>query len=867
VAEGRTNAPDQRDGRTLWQIFRANVFTPFNGILTTLFVVIMTTGRWQNALFGFVVIFNSTIGIIQELRARSTLDKLAVLNAPMANIVRDGVVKTRPVEAVVADDVLEIRTGDQIVADGVVRSSTGLAVDESLLTGESDPITKHEGSEVRSGSIVVSGIGRFQATAVGGEAYAAQITADARRFSLTYSELRAGANTLLRWISIIMAVTAPIIVWRQFASPDNADWRDAVTGSVAALIGMVPDGLVLLTSMAFVLGAVVLARRNTLVQELPAVEGLARVDVVCLDKTGTLTHGEVQLDRVEVLDEDISRDSHSDDAYSDDAHRDDAHSDIDEALAMLAGDGANATAAAIGQRHPVSSWNAEVVVPFSSARKWSAASSLGHGTWVIGAPEMVLPGGDNGGDAGAPASSSNSAEHDAVSPPLVPSSLSAPSSDSPGDDLATRVMQRCHEIAAQGSRVLLLARSEGPIAVPDDGAEAPLPEGLVPVALVVMAEKLREDAPETLEFFAEQGVDLIVISGDNPRTVGAVAAHVGIPGVTCADDAYDARNLPEDQEALADVLEDFCAFGRVTPAQKRAIVGALQSRGHVVAMTGDGVNDALALKDADIGVAMGEGSAATRAVAQLVLLDGRFAHLPVAVAEGRRVIANIERAANLFLIRNAYSLVLAMVTAITATAYPLAPIQMTMISSLTIGIPGFFLALGPNRRRYIPGFYRRVLKFAIPTGAVVAAVAYTAFSLTRHILPHASVADARTSTALAVLVVCLWTVSLIARPINGWKVLLISGLVTVAVVIVLTPMLGHGIFLFTGIVSWHQAAVIAGLGLVGGVLVSVIYRVVGTKDVRDESRVRMRDVRENARISRAAAREAKVERQEVLQRW
>ncbi|MCL1800026.1 MAG: HAD-IC family P-type ATPase, partial [Promicromonosporaceae bacterium] len=306
VATGRSNASDERDTRSLGQIVRANVITPFNGLLTTLFILIMITGRWQNALFGFVVIFNSLIGIIQEIRSRAVLDKLAVINAPQARVVRDGSANEIGVAGVVNDDLIQVRAGDQIVADGVLLATAGLEVDESLLTGESDPVAKTRDDEVRSGAFVVAGSGLYQATGVGPEAYAARLAAEARRYSLTKSELRAATNQLLRWISLIMAVTAPFIFWRQLTSPDNHGWRDALTGSVAALVGMVPDGLVLLTSMAFMLGVITLARRHTLVQELPAVEGLARVDVVCLDKTGTLTYGDISLSHVEVLGPEIS---------------------------------------------------------------------------------------------------------------------------------------------------------------------------------------------------------------------------------------------------------------------------------------------------------------------------------------------------------------------------------------------------------------------------------------------------------------------------------------------------------------------------------------------------------------------------------
>ena len=767
VAAGRTNAVDERTSRTTVEIVRANIFTVFNGLLATLFVLTLATGRWQNALFGGVIVANAAIGIVQELRAKRTLDRLAVLNAASARVVRDGDVLEVALDEVVEDDLVELRAGDQVPADGQVVESAGLELDESLLTGESDPIAKTPGDDVRSGAIVVAGRGRFQATGVGASAYATQLAVEARRFTITHSELVGGTNRLLRWISAMMLVVGPVLLWSQFRSSDNHGWQDAVTGAVAALVGMVPEGLVLLTSLAFALATVTLARRQTLVQELPAVEGLARVDVVCLDKTGTLTHGDLEFDHLEALD---------------DSNR----ADIDEALGLLSrAPDANATATAVAAVIPEPTWRQVDAVPFSSARKWSASVTAEHGSWVLGAPEMVLP--------------------------------------AASDEPARRARTAAEERASAGDRVLLLARAAA--APPSDaGAEPALPARLSPVALVVLAERIRADARDTLRYFTEQGVRLIVISGDSARTVGAVAAAVGVPGVTGAVDAVDARTLPEDLHELGATLERHSVFGRVTPHQKRAVVAALQQRGHVVAMTGDGVNDALALKDSDIGVAMGNGSPATRAVAQLVLLDGRFAHLPDVVAEGRRVIANIERAANLFLVKNIYSLLLAIVTAITLAAYPFAPIQLTLISNLTIGIPGFFLALGPNRRRYVPGFLRRVLRFAIPTGAVVAASAYVGYRLIRWLDSSGGVDAARTSATLIVLIVSLWTLLVLARPLKGWKLALVAVMAGTAALIVAVPPLGHGIFLLDP--TPLRVGVAAAVGAGGALLVELSYRAV-----------------------------------------
>ena len=771
VAAGRTNAVEVRTSRTIGEIVRTNVFTVFNGLLTALFVCILLTGRWQNGLFGLVIVANSAIGIFQEVRAKRTLDRLAVLNAPRARVVRDGSVTEVEVGDVVADDLLELRSGDQVLADGVVHESDGLEIDESLLTGESDPVGKEPSDDVRSGSIVVAGQGRFQATAVGADAYATKLAAEARRFTLAHSELRAGTNTLLRWISLIMLVVGPFLLWSQFRTKDNENWQDAVTGTVAALVGMVPEGLVLLTSLAFIVATMTLARRQTLVQELPAVEGLARVDVVCLDKTGTLTQGDIVYDHVRLLGNAEGE-------------------DIRQALALsAAGPDANATSQALQEEFADPAWRRTGSVPFSSARKWSAVGAAGHGTWVLGGPELVLP--------------------------------------QPTDSVGRDARTTADDLAAQGRRVLLLANSPTALQGENDeesGGPAELPKDLRPAALVVLTERVRDDAADTMRYFTEQGVALKVISGDNPRTVGAVAVQVGVPGVTSAADAVDARQLPEEVSDLAGVLEKRSAFGRVTPQQKREVVGALQSTGHVVAMTGDGVNDALALKDADIGVAMGNGSPATRAVAQLVLLDGKFSHLPDVVAEGRRVIANIERAANLFLVKNIYSLVLALITGITLAAYPLAPIQLTLISTLTIGVPGFVLALGPNKRRYVPGFLRRVLRFAIPTGIVTGIVAYLGYWLTRVLDPSAGVAGGRTTATITVLIVSLWVLVVLARPLAGWKLLLVAGIAGIVAVIIAVPALATDIFLLYP--TPMRLGIAAALGAAGAIMVELSYRAV-----------------------------------------
>ena len=600
---------------------------------------------------------------------------------------------------------------DQLVADGVARDSASLQADESLLTGESEPVDKRAGDQLMSGSFVVAGSGGYQATGVGAEAYARKLAAQARRFTVVRSELIAGINQILRYVTWAIPPVAVLLVVSQLYTHQTA--RQGANSTVAALVGMVPQGLVLLTSIAFGAAAVTLARRRVLVQQLPAVEGLARVDVVCLDKTGTLTDGTIAFDSLIRLDD---------------------QAPAEAALGALADDPAgNATLAVIGQAFPPPrGWARQDGVPFSSARKWSAASFAGHGTWVLGAPELVLPASQDG--------------------PL----------------------SQAADLAASGRRVLALARADGPL----DGQA--LPPGLRAAAFIMLAERLRSDAPDTIAYFAAQGVALKVISGDSPHTVSAVAARAGVPE---AGDPIDARDLPEDPAALGALLEERSVIGRVSPHQKESMVKALQARGHTVAMTGDGVNDVLALKLADIGVAMGSGAPATRAVAELVLLDNRFATLPGVVAEGRRVTANIERVANLFITKTVWATLLAIAAGAALKPYPFLPRHLTIIGDLAIGVPAFFLALAPNRRRYLPGFVGRVLRFAVPAGLIIAAATFLAYALARaRGLP---LAEQRTAATLVTLVLSLCVLALLAMPLTWRRIALV--LAALAAFVLLFP--------------------------------------------------------------------------------
>jgi len=702
VRDGRVNDVPAAPTRTVAQIVRANIFTRFNAILGAMLAIILVVGPIQDALFGFVLVANAAIGIVQELRAKRTLDRLTLLTAPRARVVRGGEVLELSVDQVVQDDVLELVAGSQVVVDGEIVGTHGLEVDESLLTGEADPVNKHVGDEVLSGSFAAAGAGRYRATRVGAEAYAVKLADDARRFSLTRSELVSGINQILTYVTYAIVPTAALLFFSQLRSHES--WRQAVSGAVAGTVAMVPEGLVLLTSLAFAVAVGRLARQRVLVQELPAVEGLARVDVLCIDKTGTLTQGALTVQRVDALD----------------------GAQADGVLAAIAANDAapNATMRAIAASFPgvTRDWTATGAVPFSSARKWSAASFEGRGGWILGAPDVLLSGRD-------------------------------------ADPALLATVQRESEA---GNRVVLLASA------PSLEGDR-LPTNLTPAALVVLGDRPRPDAARTLAYFAEQDVRVKVISGDDPRTVGAIARELGLPG---AEDPVDARTLSEDPGELGAALEQHAVFGRVTPQQKRAMVQALQAQGHTVAMTGDGVNDALALKDADIGVAMGSGSDATRAVAQLVLLDSNFDALPPVVAEGRRVLGNIERTSGLYLNKTVYAMLLALAIGVAKIPFPFLPRHLTLVGAITIGIPSFFLALAPNKDRFRPGFVKRVLRFAIPTGTLAAIATFVAYALAKQ-EPGVSLLEAQTTAVMVLTWIGLLVLSILAAPLTRDRLVLI----------------------------------------------------------------------------------------------
>lgn len=721
VARGQVNRVPNRETRSVSNIVRANVFTRFNVLITALLVVIVLVAPLQDALFGLVMVVNTTIGIYQEVKAKRTLDRLTLLTAPRVRVVRGGAVQEVAVSEVVLDDLIDLAPGDQLVVDGTVTDARGLEIDESLLTGESDPVVKRPGDQCLSGSFAVAGTGRYVAEAVGKDAFAVRLTRQARRFTPVRSELREGIDWVLRLISWMLPPTIALLVWSQ-ASVDQP-MVQAIAGAVAGSVAAVPQGLVLLTSIAFAVGVIRLGRRSVLVRELAAVEGLARVDTVCFDKTGTLTTGRLLVHGIERLLPNTGPES----------------VDVEAALGALAhhDPAPNATLRALGEAFAApEGWTPTTAVPFSPVRKWSGATFPEHGSFVLGAPEVVAP---------------------------------------TDRALLTRVDVRAEE----GWRVLLLARKDerlGKAVTPD----------VVPVALVLIGEELRPDAANALDYLAAQGVTTKVISGDHPRTVAAVAARVG---GTAMGSVVDARRLPEEAEQMVDTVERASIFGRVTPRQKRAMIAGLQRRGHTVAMIGDGVNDVLAVKDADLGIAIGSGSSSLRAVAQVVLLEGDFGMIPEILAEGRRVAANVERVANLFLTKTVYAFLLAVAAAIFSIVFPFLPRHLTLVGSLTIGIPGFFLALEPTAARARPGFVARVMRFAIPTGAVAATATFFAYLLSLD--EGVTVVEGRTVATMVLGAIGMMALAMVATPLNAIRRMILAGVAAGFVIIFLVPFTRH----------------------------------------------------------------------------
>jgi cation-transporting ATPase E len=886
VARGEVNDVPVRSSRSVAEIVRANVLTRFNAIIGPLWLLVLFVAPFQDSLFGYVIVANTAIGIVQEWRAKRTLDGLAVLGESRPTVRRAGVAAAVPVGGIVLGDVIELGPGDKAAVDGTAVEAHGLEIDESLLTGEADPVLKRPGDPVMSGSFVVAGSGAFRAERVGREAYAARLAEEASRFTLVDSELRAGIDLILRYVTWLMIPAAVALIVSQLVTERHA-FKDALARTIGGIVPMIPEGLVLLTSVAFAIGVVRLGRRRCLVQELPAIEGLARVDTVCLDKTGTLTEGGMDVSELRLLASGARRGgdggaalpgggdpTDADPAAGDPAGAGRAGAAVagerdaggparertgDEAYvrrvlgALGAGDPRpNASLRAVVAAYPApDGWRSTDVLPFSPARGYSGAvltdeSGVTTG-WLLGAPDVLLPADDPAlleaderaarglrvlllarRDSAPPDETAGTAGADRPVvtvgtgpdrgwPDARPPGGAPP--DGAGPD-GTRPYEAERDRAGPDGTGTD-GRSSG--TGPPGEARAGGPRAVRPVALVVLDQRLRADAAATLAYFAEQDVAAKIVSGDSVVSVGAVGARLGLPG---ADRTVDARRLPARGRALtAEALEAGAVFGRVTPRQKRDVVGALQSKGHTVAMTGDGVNDVLALKDADIGVAMGSGSEATRAVAQIVLLDDSFAVLPSVVAEGRRVIGNITRVATLFLTKTVYSVLLAVFVVCFQVPYPFLPRHLTLLSALTIGVPAFFLALAPNHERARPGFVRRVLRYSVPSGVVAAVATLVTYLLARHLSTGPHSLEAETSAAtLTLFLMSLWVLAIVARPYTWWRLVLVMTMAAAFLLVLAVPSLQR--FFALKLVGMALPWTAVGIATVGAVVLEVAWRLV-----------------------------------------
>lgn len=720
---GLANLPVESPTKTERQIVKENCLTFFNLIFVVLAVCLILVGAFGDMLFLGIAIANTAIGIFQEIRSKRTIDKLTLMTARKVPTTRGGRRVMIPSDQLVRDDIVEFAAGDQICADAVVRIGQ-IQVNESLITGEEDAITKHPGDVLLSGSFVVSGRCRAQLTRVGAESYASKLTLEAKKdVKVGNSEMMASLDKVIRVIGIAMIPLGIVLFIKQYRVLDLGI-QASVKATVAALIGMIPEGLYLLTSVALAVSVLRLAQKRVLTQDMNCIENLARVDVLCVDKTGTITEAVMEAGEPILLDAEVCP--------------------LQEANKILSAVyGAekpdNDTGRAMAEKyHDSVEWTVSKVIPFSSATKWTGVVFEEEGSFLVGAPEFIM-----------------GARYEEVA-------------------------REVQEWGQRGYRVLLLAAYDG-IPEPENLQK----DAVYPLALVPLTNRIRPEAPETFRYFAQQGVSVRVISGDNPVTVSEVARQAGIPD---ADLYIDATELKTDED-IAEAAEHYAVFGRVTPDQKRKLVRAMQSAGHTVAMTGDGVNDVLALKDADCGVAMASGSDAACQVAQLVLLDSDFSSMPEVVAEGRRVINNIQRAASLFFVKNIFSFMISFISLFIDMPYPLVPLHLSVISGLTIGVPSFCLALEPNHERVKGKFITNVFLKALPGGItdVVLILLIEAFVA----IFHFPTEQLYTMSAVVMAVIGLRVLYQTAQPISDWKhwgLLLAMGLSELVAFTVLAPL-------------------------------------------------------------------------------
>ena len=758
IEQGKVNADENPNTRTYKQIVRENTLTFFNFLNLVLLVLVLLVGSYKNAFFVCIIIINTLIGIAQEIRAKKTIDKLAILTAKKSIVIREGKKWTVPTEELVLDDLVCLKTGDQVPADAKVLEGS-VEVNESLLTGESDNLPKNVGDELFSGSFVTAGEACCQIIHVGKDNYAAQITSEAKEFKRHNSELKNSLNAILKVISIIIVPLGALLFYKQYYIVGNT-FKASVVSMVAGVLGMIPEGLVLLTSVALTLGALVLANKKTLVQELYCIETLARVDTLCLDKTGTITEGTMCVERVESWCESLLRNLTEDKEEPDEGRmlqdqeiqpenaetqnpdtgsqtEADQAETIDETAALqdiheiedMMGNlmyvlkDQNATIDALRKRFPTkTSMTPEHIIPFSSDRKYSGAVFEDRGTYLMGAAQFLFPEGRE------------------------------------------EILDVCQKYAQEGLRVLTLAHSSQMA----EGTE--LPADLEPVALLLLTDVIREEAPDTLKFFDSQEVDLKVISGDDPVTVSAIAKRAGLKN---AESYVDATTL-ETEEDLEEAVSKYSVFGRVTPQQKKEMVQALQKQGHTVAMTGDGVNDVLALKEADCSIAMAQGSDAAKNIANVVLLDSNFASMPHIVNQGRRVVNNIRTAASMFLIKTMFSVMLSLLTIFFGNTYPFEPIQMSLISACAVGIPTFLLAQENNYDKIDHTFLRHVFLNAFPAAITISSCVFAIMLVCQNVY-HS---NAMLSTACVLVTGWNYMAALktVYAPLNTYRKVIIYGM-------------------------------------------------------------------------------------------
>ena len=758
IEQGKVNADENPNTRTYKQIVRENTLTFFNFLNLVLLVLVLLVGSYKNAFFVCIIIINTLIGIAQEIRAKKTIDKLAILTAKKSIVIREGKKWTVPTEELVLDDLVCLKTGDQVPADAKVLEGS-VEVNESLLTGESDNLPKNVGDELFSGSFVTAGEACCQIIHVGKDNYAAQITSEAKEFKRHNSELKNSLNAILKVISIIIVPLGALLFYKQYYIVGNT-FKASVVSMVAGVLGMIPEGLVLLTSVALTLGALVLANKKTLVQELYCIETLARVDTLCLDKTGTITEGTMCVERVEPWCESLLRNLTEDKEEPDEGRmlqdqeiqpenaetqnpdtgsqtEADQAENTDETVALqdiheiedMMGNlmyvlkDQNATIDALRKRFPTkTSMTPEHIIPFSSDRKYSGAVFEDRGTYLMGAAQFLFPEGRE------------------------------------------EILDVCQKYAQEGLRVLTLAHSSQMA----DGTE--LPADLEPVAFLLLTDVIREEAPDTLKFFDSQEVDLKVISGDDPVTVSAIAKRAGLKN---AESYVDATTL-ETEEDVKEAVSKYSVFGRVTPQQKKEMVQALQKQGHTVAMTGDGVNDVLALKEADCSIAMAQGSDAAKNIANVVLLDSNFASMPHIVNQGRRVVNNIRTAASMFLIKTMFSVMLSLLTIFFGNTYPFEPIQMSLVSACAVGIPTFLLAQENNYDKIDHTFLRHVFLNAFPAAITISSCVFAIMLVCQNVY-HS---NAMLSTACVLVTGWNYMAALktVYAPLNTYRKVIIYGM-------------------------------------------------------------------------------------------